>query len=57
MDTGVILRDKNANQYMRDKHGFKSCQMLETEKETQMEYEIDFYFKKGIRLLSFQAED
>ena len=42
---------------MRDKHGFKSCQMLETEKETQMEYEIDFYFKKGIRLLSFQAED
>ena len=36
---------------------FKSCQMLETEKETQMEYEINFYFKKGIRLLSFQAED
>ena len=31
--------------------------MLETEKETQMEYEINFYFKKGIRLLSFQAED
>ena len=42
---------------MRDKHGFKSCQMLETEKETQMEYEINFYFEKGIQLLSFQAED
>ena len=28
--------------------------MLETEKETQMEYEINFYFKKGIRLLSFK---
>ena len=31
--------------------------MLETEKETQMEYEINFYFEKGIQLLSFQAED
>ena len=32
-------------------------QMLETEKETQMEYEINFFFKKSIQLLSFQAED
>jgi len=31
--------------------------MLETEKETQMEYEINIYFKKSIQLLSFQAED
>ena len=28
--------------------------MLETEKETQIEYEINFYFKKGIQLLSFR---
>ena len=31
--------------------------MPETEEETEMEYEINFYFKKGIQLLSFQAED
>ena len=31
--------------------------MLEMEKETKMEYEINFYFKKGIQLLSFQTED
>ena len=26
-------------------------------KETQMVYQINFYFKKGIQLLSFQAEE
>ena len=47
---------------MRDKHGCGNSntnhgEKLETEKETQIEYEINFYFKKGIQLLSFQAED
>ena len=47
---------------MRDKHGCGNSntnhdEMLETKKETQIEYEINFYFKKGIQLLSFQAED
>ena len=47
---------------MRDKQGCGNSNtnhgdMLETEKETQIEYEINFYFKKGIQLLSFQAED
>ena len=45
-----------------DKHGCGNSntnhgEMLETEKETQIEYEISFYFKKGIQLLRFQAED
>ena len=45
-----------------DKHGCGNSntnhgEMLETEKETQIEYEINFYFKKGIQLLRFQAED
>ena len=47
---------------MRDKHGRGNSnsnhgEMLETEKETQIEYEVNFYFEKGIQLLSFQAED
>ena len=37
--------------------GIQIIQMLETEKETQKEYEFNFYFKKGIQLLSLQAED
>ena len=47
---------------MRDKHGCGNSnsnhgEMLETEKETQIECEVNFYFEKGIQLLSFQAED
>ena len=47
---------------MRDKHGCGNSdsnhgEMLETEKETQIEYDINFYFKKRIQLLSFQAKD